>query len=294
MMQRQTLNIALAAAVLGLGAAVYFSQKHEAQGLPITPITAAALDHVTLEHPGAATIKLERKDGHWKITEPVNVDADPFEVNAFIDLAKQEVKSSLELDKVTLKDLGLDPPAYTVTLNNQKLAFGGQEPIQSRRYILANGKVALVDDPPAEALDSDYSDLASRALLPTGAEIQSIAMPGLSIAKSTDGKSWALTPDDPDASSDARQKLIDAWRNARAMWNASSPKDGIKGDAVNVMLKDGSTLKFVVTQRDPQFVVARPDLGLSYTLSKQLVDEMLKLQDKEKNGDAAKTAKPAL
>jgi hypothetical protein len=277
-MERQTLNIALAVAALGLGAAIYFGQKKEEQGPPLTPIAAAALDRVTLEHPGSATVKLERKEGHWKITEPVKVDADPFEVNAFIDLAKLEVKKSLELNAVSLKDLGLEPAAYAVTLNDQKLMFGGQEPIQSRRYILTNGKVALVDDPPAEALDADYSDLASRSLLPTGAEIQSIALPGLNIAKSADGKSWTLTPDNADASSDSRQKLIDAWKNAKAMWNAASPTEGVKGDDVSVTLKDGGTLKFVVTQRDPQFVLARPDLGLSYTLSKQLVDEMLKLR----------------
>jgi len=236
-MQRQTLNIVLVAAVLGLGASVFFAQKKEDQGPPLTPIAAAALDHVTLEHPGATKVKLERKDGHWKITEPVKVDADPFEVNAFIELAKQEVKKSLELNAVSLKDLGLEPPAYTVTLNDQTLAFGGQEPIQSRRYILTAGKVALVDDPPAEALDADYSDLASRALLPTGAEIQAITMPGLSITKSADGKSWALTPDNSNVSSDARQKLIDTWKNARAMWNAASPKEGVKGDDVSVILK---------------------------------------------------------
>ncbi len=280
-MQRQTLNIGLAVAALGLGAAVFFGQKKEEKGPPLTSIAAAALDHVALEHPGSPTVKLERKDGHWKITEPVQADADPFEVNAFVDLAKLEVKKSLELNTVSLKELGLDPPAYDVVLNGQKLAFGAQEPIQARRYILANGKVALVDDPPAEALDADYSDLVSRSLLPMGAEIKSITMPGLTIAKSTDGKSWALTPDDPDASSDSRQRLIDAWRNAKAMWNAALPKEGAKGDDVTVMFKDGTTLKFVVTQRDPQFVIARPDIAVSYTLSKQLVDEMLKLKDKD-------------
>ena len=288
-MQRQTLNIALAVAALGLGAAVVIGQKKEDQGPPLTPITAATLDHVTLEHPGETTVELERKDGRWKITKPVVTDADPFEVNAFIDLAKLEVKNSLETSAVSLKELGLEPAAYTVTLNGQKLLFGAQEPIQSRRYILTNGKVALVDDPPAEALDANYSDLVSRALLPLGSEIQSIALPDLSIAKSPDGKSWALTPDNADASSDSRQKLIDAWKNAKAMWNASLPKEDVKGDLVSVTLKDGSTLKFVVTQRDPQFVMARPDLGVSYTLSKQLVDEMLKLQDK----DAIKAAQPA-
>lgn len=290
-MQRQTLNIGLAVAVLGLGATVFLAQKKDVKNPPLTPITATTLDHVALEHPGSATVKLERRDGQWKITEPVQVDADPFEVNAFVDLAKLEVKKSLELSAVSLKELGLDPPAYDVVLNGQKLAFGAQEPIQARRYILANGKVALVDDPPAEALDADYSDLVSRALLPKGAEIKSIAMPGLTIAKSTDEKSWTLTPDDPDASSDSRQKLMDAWRNAKAMWNAALPKEGVKGDDVTVTLKDGTVLKFLVTERDPQFVIARPDIAVSYTLSKQLVDEMLKLKDKDDSA-AAKAVKP--
>lgn len=290
-MQRQALNVGLAVAVLGLGAAVLLSQKKEEKGPPLTAIAAVALDHVALEHPGSPTVKLERKAGHWKITEPVQVDADPFEVNAFIDLAKLEVKKSLELNAVSLKELGLDPPAYDVVLNGQKLVFGAQEPIQARRYILANGKVALVDDPPAEALDADYSDLVSRSLLPVGAAIKSIVMPGLTIAKSADDKSWTLTPEDADASSDSRQRLIDAWTNAKSMWNAALPKDGAKGDDVTLTLKDGTTLKFVVTQRDPQFVIARPDIAVSYTLSKQLVDEMLKLKEKDDNA-TAKAAKP--
>lgn len=290
-MQRQTLNIGLAVAALGLGAAVFFAQKKEEKGPPLTPIAAQALDHVALEHPGSPTVKLERKDGHWKIVEPVQADADPFEVNAFIDLAKLEVKKSLALNAVSFKELGLDPPAYDVVLNGQKLVFGAQEPIQARRYILTDGKVALVDDPPAEALDADYSDLVSRSLLPGGVEIKSITMPGLTIAKSADDKSWALTPDDPDASSDSRQKLVDAWRNAKAMWNAALPKEGVKGDDVTVTLKDGTALKFVVTQRDPQFVIARTDIAVSYTLSKQLVDEMLTLKDKDDSA-AAKAVKP--
>jgi hypothetical protein len=289
-MQRKTLNLGLAAAALALGVAVYLGQKKEVKRPPLTPIAAADLHSVVIEHPGAATIKLEKTGGHWKLTEPVKADADPFETNAFSSLATLEVKSSLEPAQVSLKELGLAPPAYSITLNDQKLLFGGIDPIQSRRYILVGNKVGLVEDPPSTALDADYSDLLSKSLLPAGAEIQSITLPGLSIAKSADGKAWALTPDESNIGSDARQKLIDAWKNAHAMWNAALPKDGVKGDEVTVTLKDGTALKFIVTQRDPQFVIARPDLDVSYTLSKQLVDEMLKLN--EPAGDK-KAATPA-
>jgi hypothetical protein len=288
-MQRKTLNLVLATTALALGVAVYLGQKKEVKGPPLTPIAAADLNSVVIEHPGASTIKLEKTGGHWKLTAPVKADADPFETNAFSALATLEVKSSLEPAQVSLKELGLEPPAYSVTLNDQKLLFGGIDPIQSRRYILSNGKVALVEDPPSAALDADYSDLLGKALLPAGAEIQSIALPGLSVAKSADGKTWALTPDNANIGSDARQKLIDAWSNAHAMWNAALPKDSAKGDEVTVTLKDGTALKFIITQRDPQFVIANPALGVSYTLSKQLVDEMLKLN--EPAGDK-KTATP--
>ncbi|PTU31433.1 DUF4340 domain-containing protein [Stenotrophobium rhamnosiphilum] len=286
-MERLKLNIGLVVAALGLGAAVYFSQKKDEQGPPLLPIAADALTRVSLEHPGSPTVKLERKDGHWKITEPVLADADPFEVNAFIDLAKQEVKKSLELNSVSLKDLALDVPAYTVVLNDQKIQFGGLEPILSRRYLLVGGKVALVDDPPAEALDADYSDLVSRALLPTGSEIQSIEFTDHKIVKSADGKTWALTPEDENVGSDARQKLTDSWKNARALWNAALPKDSAKGDPVTVTLKSGTAFKFIIIERDPQLVIARPDIGVSYTLSKQLVDEMLKVKDSEAGAKAA-------
>ena len=291
-MQRHKLNLVLAVSAVALAAAVFFSQKKEEKSAPLTPLTGSTLNRVIIEHPGSPAIVLSKQDARWQLDAPVKAEADPFETNAFAALATQEVKSTLDPAQVNLKDLGLDPPAYSVMLNDQKLAFGGTDPIQSRRYILAKGKVALVDDPPGTALDADYSDLVSKALLSEKAQIQSIALPGQSIARAADGKGWTLTPEHADIGADARQKFIDGWKSAHAMWNAALPKNSAKGDAVTVTLKDGTALKFIVTARDPQFVIARPDLGVSYTLSKQLVDELLKLSQDAK-ADKPVTTVPA-
>lgn len=296
-MQRQTLNLVLSAAVLALGAAVFLSQKKEEKGPPLTALTGATLHHVVIEHPGAPAIVLSKQDARWQIDAPVKIAADPFETNAFAALATQPVKTTLDPAQVTLKELGLDPPAYTVTLNDQKIAFGGKQPLNAERYLLVNGKPVLVDDPPDAALDADYTDLVSKALLPEHAVIQSIALPGQAIARAADGKGWTLNPEHAEVGADARQKLIDGWQSVHAMWNAALPKDGAKGDEVTVTLKDGAALRFVVTARDPQFVIARPDIGVSYTLSKQLVDELLKLpeppQPAAKPAVQPPTAKPA-
>jgi hypothetical protein len=134
-----------------------------------------------------------------------------------------------------------------------------------------------VDDPPSAALDIDYSDLVSKKLLPAGADIAKISLPGLTLEKSADGKSWTLSPDNPAISTEQKQKLADGWNNASAMWNAAEPAEGSKGDAATITLKDGSRLNFIVAERDPQLVLARPDIKVRYTLSKALADTLLKL-----------------
>lgn len=280
-MQRNVLNICLGLAALGLGAAVIFSQKKDEKGPPLTPFAAEAIHHIRIDHPGSPVIELSKQGSQWNLIAPAKVEADPFEVNGILALAGLEAQTTLDPAKVVLKELKLDPPKYSVTLNDQKLEFGGEEPIKFRRYIRTNGKIVLVSDPPSAALDADYSDLVAKTLLPAGAEIQSIELPDFTIRKSEDGKGWMLSHGNDDATSDAKQKLVDAWKNARALWNAAAPKDA-KGDRITVTTKAG-TAEFLVTQRQPQLVLTRVDLGVSYTLSEELMKEMLQLPEEKKD-----------
>lgn len=280
-MQRNLLNIGLGVAALALGAAVMFSQKKDEKGPPLTPLAAEAINHIRIDHPGAPAIELTKQGTQWALTAPVKAEADPFEVNGILAVASLEAQTTLDPAQVALKELKLDPPQYTVTLNDQKLEFGGEEPIKYRRYIRTNGKIVLVSDPPSAALDADYSDLVVKNLLPAGAEILSIELPDFTIRKSEDGKGWMLSHGNDETTSDAKQKLVDAWKNARALWNAAAPKD-VKGDRVTVTTKAGA-LEFIITQRTPQLVLMRSDLGVSYTLSEELMKEMLQLPEEKKD-----------
>lgn len=280
-MQRNVLNLCLGLAALGLGVAVIVSQKKEEKGPPLTPLAAEAITHIRIDHPGSPVIELNKQGSQWMLTAPVKAEADAFEVNGILAVASLEAQTKLDPAQVTLKDLKLDPPQYSVTLNDQKLEFGGEEPIKYRRYIRTNGKIALVSDPPSAALDADYSDLVAKTLLPNSAEIQSIELPDFTIERAKDGKGWTLSRGDGDATSDAKQKLVDAWKNARALWNAAAPKEA-KGDHVKVTTQAG-TIEFIITQREPQLILARPDLGVSYTLSAELMKEMLQLPEEKKS-----------
>lgn len=290
-MKRTQLNLALLVVVAGLGAAAYFGREKEDKGRPLTPLTGESLTRIALEHPGQPIVKLERKDGHWRLVEPVQAETDPFEVSALTSLATVTAKRRLPLAEVKLAELGLQPPAYRVRLDEQVLDFGNVEPIEARRYILTGNEVALVDDPPSAALDADYSDLVSKALVPEGAELAKIELKGVHVARSADGKDWSVLPAQPQAAPNAAQQLAEAWKGARAMWLAPGLPEDAQGEPVRLTLKDGRVIELVVAQRDPQLVIARPEWKIRYTMSKALEPELLQLRPAPPAPEPAKPAK---
>ena len=77
------------------------------------------------------------------------------------------------------------------------------------------------------------------------------------------------------------------------MWNAAEPPEGSKGDAVKLTLDDGRTIDLVVVARDPQLVLSSKALGVRYTLSKALVDELFKIPSPPSPAPDDKAASPA-
>ena len=275
-MKRVQLNLALLGLAAGLGVAVYFAQQKEPAGPPLTAYKPDAITRVSLEHPKAPAIRLEKQDGHWKLVEPVKAEADEFEINALIGLADRETQ--LKLEGGAPKDLGLEPPGFTVTLNDRAIEFGGVEPLEGRRYVRTADGTFLIEDPPGAAMDSEYGDLVAKDLLPKAAGIERIELPKLTLARGAGGN-WSVTPADPKATADAMQKLADSWKGARSMWNEMAPTGKAAGERVKVTLTGGETREFVIAARDPQLKLTRADLGVTYVMSRTLVDELLKLSE---------------
>jgi hypothetical protein len=284
MNRRARLNVGLLAAAIGLGVAVFVANRKEPAGPPLTPYKADAIERIALEHPGVPAIRLEKQDGHWRLVEPIQAEADEFEVNALIGLADRETQ--LKVEGGAPKDLGLEPPAYTLTLNDRTIAFGGVEPLEYRRYVQTPDGVFLIEDPPSAALDKEYADLVSKDVLPRGAVIERLELPRLALVKGEGG--WSLAPADPAVTTDRMQKLADGWQGARSMWNEMAGGAKVTGERVKVTLQGGATgaapaqpaaIEFVVAAREPQLKLHRPDLGVTLVLSKALADELLKLPE---------------
>lgn len=291
-MKQQQLNLVLGAVALAMLGAVLLTQHKKTQKVtPLTSLSADAISRIAIRHPGKPEIDLEKNNGAWALTAPVAVAADPYEVKSLTDLATAEVRSTIDdLQPQQLKDFGLDPAAYQIVLNDQVLEFGGTEPLRYQRYIktigAAGAHVALIDDPQSPALDANYSDLVSKRLLPQGADVARIEVPGLVVARAADGPGWTSTPSDAAATSDRLQKLVDAWREASASWNQavsalapadSNPETAPGHASATVTLSNGSALVFRIASREPQLVLERSDLNVRYNLPKTAADQLLAL-----------------
>lgn len=275
-MKRVYLNLALLLIVAGLSATVWFTQKKAPpKGPPLTTLSADAVTRISIAHPNEPTITLEKKGAEWQLTEPVHSPTDPFEVASLVNLATTETKRTLKVADVKLADLKLDPPQFTITLNDQKLEFGDTEPLEYRRYVRHGDSVLLIDDPSGTAVDADYSNLVAKELLSPGADLEKIEVPGLSVSRS-DGKDWSATPASAAATGDALAKFVQAWRAARSMWNAAMPADGGKGEPITLTLKSG-VVHLVLVSKEPQLIIDRPDLKVRYTLSKADTETLLTL-----------------
>lgn len=291
-MNRSVLNLALLGVVTGLGIAIWLSQETKKKGPPLTSLDPESISKIELAHPGKPVIKLHRREDQWFLSAPVAAAADKFEVNGILALADLELQKTFD-SPVDPKELGLVPPAYTVTLDQTLVRIGGKEPIQHRRYVAVDERLGLVADPPSAALDEDYSDLISRRIVPEGAELVSLRLPDFSLSRDPEGQ-WS-SMEQADATPDQLQKLVDAWNDARAMWNAAEPDAGSEGDPVTLEFEDGSQIQLRVHQREPQLVLAREDLKVHYTLSKALVTELLSLPEApiSESEDAVESAQGA-
>jgi hypothetical protein len=275
---RTKLNLALLAAVFALAVIALYRPglEHPAPPPTLTALKPDAVHRITLERRGAGRIVLVRDEhGHWSLRAPITAPASRFQVDAILRLAKMQSARREPIKTVDPAALGLAKPAVTVSLNDTPIAFGKRAPLGNRRYVRVGDTVHLIPDITYYHLVGAYPTFVDRRLLPEGAHITSLTLPGIALTRH-DGH-WRLKPRPQHYSADAPNRLAEAWRGARAV--AISAHDApMKGDEVRVGL-DGAPkpIRFVVLQRQPDLILGRPALGLTYRLPAGAADSLLHL-----------------
>ena len=276
-MKRKHLNLLLVTIALGLVVAVYFSREKPEPPLPsLTVLNNADINRILIQHSGSPDIRLEKRNNVWWLAAPVETRAETVEVAAILDLAARPSQRRYAIAELDLSEVGLAKPDWSVQLNDVRIEFGGLDPIESHRYVRQGDTVHLVEDPPSAALDADYSDLVARRLLPADARVNRVQLPGMTLSRN-DKSGWRVAPASADQGADAAQQLIDAWQQAQAMWITTLDRKKSAQGTVQIQAGD-EDLRFVILDRKDQLILARPELGVQFTLSKTLDNDLFEFK----------------
>ena len=266
MKSRWIINLLLLLAIGILSLVAVFEPGIEAPPEAQT-VTALALDQVRRVHINRPVrddlVLLKTGAGNWILERTPALPADNFKVNALIRLVEQKAVRSYPVSELELSQLQLDPPYATAIFNDAAIEFGSLEPLEGLRYLRVADRVLLVPDLYQHLIEAGYSQFVRRRLFGEGSRISRISLPDFSISR--EGGSWSVEPQQQ-ASADDLQLFIERWQNAAAL-NVQAADAAEGGEVVDIVLADREqSIKFLITAREPELVLVRPDLAIQYRM----------------------------
>jgi len=266
MKSKVLLNLALIAALVALSLFAYFKPWQSADPtIKLTQLKRGDVARITIEPRGAAAIKLEKRDGAWRIVTPLNAQAEDTQVDRLIDIVNANSKQKLA--NVDLAQLDLGPPQLRVTLNDQAFAFGRVNDITYEQYVATADGVYLVPPLYGYGIPADATKLLSRRLLDEGEVPVAFDFGRYRIIRDDKGKwtasgEFAAAKDQP-LSQDDFNRWADEWRHTSAL-SVAPDKDSRVREQVSVRFKDGKTVVMRILQKEPDFQLLRNDNSMRY------------------------------
>lgn len=270
MKSRLALNLGLLALIAILAAvAVLKPGKKEEPQPTLLAGKLDALNLVTLQNKEKLTF--EKRDGLWWLTAPFAAPVNQVRMRQLLEVGQAASSAHYPIKPEELAQFGLDQPQATLALGDSILQFGTTDPINMRRYVRMGDTLHLVDDNFFHHLTASATDYVDKKLIPEGAKIRQIELPGLKAMKGADGH-WTAAPAG-DGKTDWAE-LASTWATARAIEVKRLEKDS-QGDTIRITLSEGSPIEFLILRKQPALTLARRDLGLQYEMTADTSRDLL-------------------
>jgi hypothetical protein len=266
MKSKVLLNLALIAALVALSLYTYFKPWQDAA--PTIKLTQLKRDDVTriaVEPRGATAIKLEKRDGAWRIVAPLNAQADATQVDRLVDIVNANAKQ--KMTNADLAQFDLNPPQVRVTLNDQTFAFGRVNDITYEQYVAFADGVYLVPPLYGYGIPTDVAKMLSRRLLDAGEVPGAFDFGRYRIVRNDKG-TWEAsgefaTAKEESLSQDDFNRWADEWRYTSAL-SVEPDKGSRAGQQVAVRFKNGKAVTMRILQKEPDFQLVRNDNAMRY------------------------------
>lgn len=275
---RTWLNLALLVLAIALAVvAIYLPGLHTPAPSPsLTSLIPAQVTHIDIERSGQQNIRLVKGPQGWHMISPLRMAADEFRIQTLLRLTTARSQTHFTMQGEELAKFKLAAPRVRVHFNNTTLAFGGTEPLSERRYILVDQTIHLINDTSYYLLISAPTNWLSTALLPPASQVLELELPGVKAVRKKDGR-WSLSPATPPISMDTVNALTAEWTHAQALQVKTYERAPAEGSVTIRLQAEQTPIRFDIVTREPELILARPELGIQYHLAAEFVDRLLKL-----------------
>jgi hypothetical protein len=274
MQSRILLNIALLLIVVLLAFYIYDTDKKEqvsSKSGELTQLTADSVTRIHIQH-NQRHIELRRKNGKWRMLQPIDIAANSFRINTLLNLLNTVSHVDYPTADLALDKYGLSDASTSISFNDVTIDFGIINPINSYRYVRVNDTVHLIDDNFYPLLSSQTGTLVARELIDSDAIIDKLVLPQQTLYRDENNLWHSSDNTDPDAINET----LHYWQNGQAFgvhnYMQREPLENI-----SVYLEGSSEpIQFYVTDTDPWLIIARPDLDIEYHFNLEFYDRLLK------------------
>lgn len=285
MTRRGLVNLVLLGVVAVLGGLVYLlpARGPAPSPPPLTGLTPGQVSRVQIGRAGGTAIVMVRRDKRWRMIKPVRVAANRFLVHSLLGITQADSYGRFAAGGRDLGQFGLAAPSLRLRLNDLEIAFGGNEPLNGRRYVRIGDTVHVISNLYYQEASGGPAAFVSRALLPEDSAPVRLVFPDKVLERDEQGR-WVLAAGGHRRTAPGAGGLVDRWRRAQAL--GVKPYVG-KGDhpAVTVSFgKDRHDLEFEIVSKDPELILARPDIGMAYHFPASQAERLLRLPKAGRGG----------
>lgn len=280
--KRNLLNLVLLGVVIVLVSVVALEpgKTPEKEKAKLTALNKAAVSKIHIKRMGKKDIQFEKVDNVWQMTSPYQLPANDFRIDSILRLVETESHSQHDLTKLNKRDFKLDKPEVVVTYNDSvSVLFGGNEPLDHRRYLQIENTLHLVSDTVYYHVSGKPTALVSLQLLPENAAIKAIQLPDRKL-ELKDGR-WQIENEPEEMASDAVTQLLNEWKLVQAL-DILEATDKPGKEQIKIFIESQEKpIVFSIVKRKPDFVLLRQDKGVQYQLTEDSAERLLQLAKSE-------------
>lgn len=281
--RRWLLNLALLALVAALALALWFAtgEEKQAEAAPLTALARDAITSIGLERAGEPDVRLEKREGGWRLTAPIEARVDAFTLDNLLDLAAAPTDRPVATGDGDLARFGLAPAELSVRLNQEEIRFGAAHPLEDRRYAEYRSQAYLLPVRFYRAAAAPYANFIDTRLIEPGRKLTALALPEFTLA--LEKGTWRRAPPIESLSSDRINAFVDDWQHARALRVQKYAGKPVR-ERIQLTLEGpegaGSEVTLGILQREPELVLYRADEGLQYHFPQAMAERLLQISEK--------------